>query len=240
MPISIVQNIDCMEGMKAFPDKFWDLAVVDPPYGIKEDGRKNHTRSKLTISSDYSMNVKYDDKYPEQPYFDELFRVSKRQIIWGENYIKFNQKNLSSGRIVWDKVNGDNDFSDCEMAWTNLFTSVRQFEFKWHGMMQGKSLTEGRTNRGSKSHNEKRIHPNHKPIALYKWLLQNYAEPGNKILDTHLGSQSSRIAAYKLGFDFWGYELDEMYYKEGCERFNKAIAEPLFDNIKSEQIKIKL
>ncbi len=221
--------MDCMLGLKEFPDKFFELAIVDPPYGIGEDGRKNHTRSKLAISKSYINNYRYDNDQPEQDYFDMLFRVSKKQIIWGENYIVFNQQNNYSGRIVWDKVNGDNDFSDCEIAWTSCIKSVDMFSFKWHGMMQGKSIKEGKTNQGRKDLNETRIHPNHKPIALYTWLLQNYAKPNDKILDTHLGSQSSRIAAYKLGFDFWGYELDEDYFKQGCERFEKSIAEPLFD-----------
>lgn len=225
--ISNVENIDCMEGMKGFPDKFFDLAVVDPPYGIGEDGSKNHSRSKLAVSKNYKGFHGGDFEAPQQSYFDELFRVSKNQIIWGANHfiskIPFN----SSCWIVWDKVNGKNDFADCELAWTSFLSAVRMLRFMWHGFMQGIDYN-GKMN-GNKSLNENRIHPTQKPIALYKWLLQNYAKPGDKILDTHLGSQSSRIAAYKLGFDFWGYEIDQDYFKQGCERFEKAIAEPLFD-----------
>ena len=120
--------------------------------------------------------------------------------------------------IVWDKENGETDFADCELAWASFKTSVRKFRFKWQGMLQGNMKNK-----------EFRIHPTQKPSALYDWLLKNYAKPGDKILDTHLGSQSSRIAAYKMGFDFWGYEIDADYFNEGTDRFQKAISMPLFD-----------
>lgn len=223
MPISNAYNLDCMAGMKEFPDKFFELAIVDPPYGIGEDGRRNHTRGKLAKAKDWRYNSRYDNSIPDENYFIELRRVSKNQIIWGGNYfIDYLEK--TNCFIIWDKDNNSNDFADCELAWTSFETAVRKFKFRWNGMLQE-----------NMSNKEERIHPNHKPIALYKWLLQNYAKPGDKILDTHLGSQSSRIAAYKLGFDFFGYEIDETYFKQGCERFEKSIAEPLFDKPKPVQ-----
>ena len=126
---------------------------------------------------------------------------------------------MSSGVIVWDKVNFENDFSDCELAWTNLFSSVRLFSYMWNGMLQGKSVNEGKINNGNKALCEKRIHPTQKPIALYDWIFSKYAKQGDKILDTHLGSQSSRIAAYKAGLDFVGSELDPDYFRDGNQRF---------------------
>ena len=206
--LSLVSNVDSKEDIKQFPNKFWDLAIVDPPYGIKEDGRKNHTRGKLAKANEYILNSKYDDAPPDQEYFDELFRVSKHQIIWGGNYFIDKIKKPTSCFIVWDKDNGETDFADCELAWTSFESAVRKFKYRWSGMLQ-----ENMKNK------EERIHPNQKPIALYKWLLKNYAKPGFKILDTHLGSQNSRIAAFEMGFDFWGYEIDKEYYKRGCKRF---------------------
>jgi len=155
-----IYNIDNMKFMKAVKDNYYDLAIIDTPYGIGEDGSKTKgrtfrkdgtariSRDKRTgresvIYKEYKKG-NWDSEYPDQTYFDELFRVSKKQIIWGSNYINFEQKNESSGRIIWDKVNFDNDFSDCEIAWTNIFKSVRQLEFMWNGMLQGKSLRDGR------------------------------------------------------------------------------------------------
>jgi len=212
-----------MEAMKEFPDKFFELAIVDPPYGIGEDGRNNHTRGKLAKSKDYRNNARYDNDTPDINYFNELKRVSTNQIIWGGNYF-IDYLESTSCFIVWDKNNGTNDFADCELAWTSFGTAVRKFRFTWNGMLQGNMANK-----------EERLHPNQKPIALYQWLLKNYANPGDKILDTHLGSGSSRIAAYKMGFDFWGYEIDKDYFEAQEKRFKESIAEPLFDNPKSTQ-----
>lgn len=210
-PISIVENIDCMEGMKRFPDKYFDLAVVDVPYGIK--------RGETFGGKNWKKHLKkgWDNNTPGADYFNELFRVSNNQIIWGANYLT---KHLpaSMGWIVWDKGQ-DLTMSDGELAYSSFERALRIIEF----------------NRCYIQEYGGNIHPTQKPVKLYTWLLQNYAKPGDKILDTHLGSQSSRIAAYKLGFDFWGYETDEMYFKEGNERFAKAIAEPLFDAVKEKQ-----
>lgn len=224
MPISHVENIDCMEAMKGFGDKFFELAIVDPPYGIGEDGRNNHTRGKLAKPTDYRLNSRYDDDSPDIEYFSELGRVSKNQIVWGTNHFISKIPFDSSCWIVWDKINGASDFADCELAWTSFDTAVRIFRFRWQGMLQGNMRNK-----------QERIHPNEKPFELYQWLLKNYAKPGDKILDTHLGSGSSRIAAYKMGYDFYGYEIDKDYFEAQEKRFKTAIAEPLFESVKAEQ-----
>lgn len=200
-------NADCMDVMRTMPDKAFDLAIVDPPYGIGEDGSKNKTRRKLAISKKYKPYAGNDLVPPTKEYFNELFRVSKKQIIWGANhYIESFHKN-SSCWIVWDKDNGNNDFADCELAWTSFSSAVRKFKWRWAGMLQEKM--------GEK---EIRIHPNQKPVALYKWLLANYASPGDKILDTHLGSGSICIACDDLGFEMTGIELDPDYYNAAKKR----------------------
>lgn len=217
-PVSEVYNCECMEYMKTVPDKFFDLAIVDPPYF--------DVPNKLGYYGSYvsSSGVKRDGyecihwAVPGRDYFEELKRVSKNQIVWGCNYFDYI---FSPGRIIWNKVNGSSSFSDCEIAACSLIDSVRMFTYMWNGMVQGKSIKEGHIMQGNKKLNENRIHPTQKPTALYLWLLKNYAKPGNKILDSHMGSQSSRIAAYKLGFDYYGCELDEYYFRKGCERFNK-------------------
>lgn len=218
---------DCMEYMKNMKDKEYNLAICDPPYGIGEDGRKTKGRegfvkqkngNKIFVPAKPYKPAGWDVVIPSQEYFNELFRVSKHQIIWGENYFAFHQKELSSGRIVWDKVNGDNDFSDCEIAWISCIKSVRQLEFMWAGFCQGLSLNDGRVQQGNKLLNEKRIHPTQKPVKLYEWLLVNYAKQGDCILDTHLGSGSSAIACHNLGFDFVGIELDVDYFNAAVQR----------------------
>jgi site-specific DNA-methyltransferase (adenine-specific) len=228
MPISEVFCCDCNDYMQQLPDKKISLAIVDPPYG-NGISKKSRYGNKVTISK-HSKNGKYvsvinktefisknwDLKTPDKEYFNELLRVSKEQIIWGVNY--YNYK-FDSGRIVWDKVNGQTSFSDCEIAYCSYHTSVRLFAYMWNGMMQGESRENGRKQQGNKQLNEERIHPTQKPVELYKWLLEKYAKPGDVIFDSHMGSQSSRIAAYEMGFDYYGCELDPDYFREGCERF---------------------
>jgi site-specific DNA-methyltransferase (adenine-specific) len=223
-----VFNMDCMEGMKEFPDKYFDLAIVDPGYGIGENKGQHKSRNanridrrngKPIIIKHKGYPVKeWDNERPSIEYFKELFRVSKNQIVFGGNYFA-DLFPASSCWIVWDKVNGESDFADCELAWTSFKSAVRQFRFMWSGFCQGKSITEGHINQGNKELCERRLHPTQKPIKLYKWLLKNYAKEGDKILDTHLGSQSSRIAAFDGGFDFTGYELDKDYFEAGNKRF---------------------
>ena len=202
--------MDCMEFMKDIPDKFYDLAIVDPPYGIGESGKTNHTRCKKAKAKNYK-SFAGDDKYsPNNEYWCQLFRVSKNQIIWGANHFISKIPFDSSCWIVWDKENGDSDFADAELAWTSFNSAVRIFKFRWAGMLQGDMKNK-----------EHRIHPTQKPVKLYEWLLMNYAKEGDKILDTHGGSQSSRIACYNLGFELDIIELDTDYFNAGNKRFEE-------------------
>lgn len=207
-------NIDCMEYMRTVPDKYFDIAVVDPPYGIGEDGASNHSINRIKNEKVYS--AKGWDKQPPPPeYFKELIRVSKNQIIWGANHFADRFKSNSSCWIVWDKLNGESDFADCELAYSSFGSAVRKFEFRWAGMLQGNMKNK-----------ELRIHPTQKPKKLYDWLLTNYAKPDQKILDTHLGSGSSAIAAHYFGIgEFVGCELDADYFKASIDRFKSETAQ---------------
>jgi site-specific DNA-methyltransferase (adenine-specific) len=208
-----------MEIMKQYPDKYFELACVDPPYGIGEDGSRNASRGKLAIAKDYKPFSGNDKEAPPPEYFKELTRVSKNQIIWGANHFISRIPFDSSCWIVWDKVTGESDFADSELAWTSFDTAVRNFRFQWSGMLQGNMKNK-----------ESRIHPTQKPVALYKWLLSRYAKPGDRILDTHGGSGSICIACHDLGFDLTWMELDEDYYKAACERYQNHAAQcNLFD-----------
>ena len=197
MSESITYNMDCLEYMKTLPDKAFDLCICDPPYGIIESGGQTGGHNGLFSNRAYKNGIisAWDSKPPKE-YFVELFRVSKNQIIWGGNYF-----DLPPTRCVicWDKCQPWENFSQWEMAWTSFGKPAGLFKF------------DNRT--GDK------IHPTQKPVALYEWLLTHYAKPGDKILDTHLGSGSSRIAAYDLGFDFVGCEIDPDYFKAQEERF---------------------
>lgn len=179
-------NMDCMKGMAQFPDGFFDLAVVDPPYfsGPERRGYYGSKVSKIGVYRDYPVSPVWE--IPGQAYFDELRRVAKHYIVWGCNYFSYE---FAPGRIVWDK---------CK---------------------KGKSVAEGHIMQGNKKLNEQRIHPTQKPVALYDWIFQNYAAPGCRVLDTHLGSGSSRIAAYEAGVDFIGFEIDPIYYAAEEQRF---------------------
>ena len=207
-------NKDCMEGMKEYPDDYFDLAIVDPVYGdVTQGGYAENTSSVLARNHEYHISL-WEQKKTHNDYFNELKRVSKNQIIWGGNYFA-NVLKTSQGWIVWDKENGDNDFADCELAYTSFNKATRIFRFRWQGMLQGDMKNK-----------EKRIHPTQKPVALYKWVLSHYAEPGDLILDTHVGSASSLIACEELGFDYVGYEIDKTYYelaKKRLDEFNQQI-----------------
>lgn len=210
-------NIDCMAAMAEMKDNEFNLAIVDPPYGIRQDGhRNNQTRSKMAKSKKYH-NALWDQNAPNNKYFLELLRVSKNQIIYGANHFISKIPFDSSCWIVWNKkvMSGKgNHFADAELAWTSFKSAVRTFEFEWQGMIQGDMKNK-----------ESRIHPAQKPVALYKWLLKNYAKEGDRILDTHLGSGSSRIAAHDMGFDFTGYEIDKDYFEAQEKRFQNHIAQ---------------
>lgn len=205
--ISEVYNMDCIAGMKEYPDKYFDLAIVDPPYGIGYDGAKKTTGSHGGRKAHDFKG--WDSKIPNKDYFDELYRVSKNQIIWGANYM-IEYLKPSMGWIVWRKDRGKFSSSDAELAYTSFQRALREYTKNPLVLVR-----EGGT-----------IHPTQKPICLYEWILMNYAKEGDKILDTHLGSGSSRIAAYRNGFDFIGFELDKDYYEAQEKRFKTELMQP--------------
>ena len=216
-PKSEVFNMDNMEFMRSCKDGQFDLAIVDPPYGIGEGNKKNLTRNSYTgfggaknwvKSKDYGGG-EFDYSIPPKEYFEQLFRISKNQIIWGGNYM-VEYLPPSMGWIVWNKDNGECDQSDCEIAFSSFKRGLRMFTFRWHGLLQQNMKNK-----------EIRIHPTQKPVALYTWLLQKYAKEGDSILDTHLGSGSSRIACWDMKFDFTGIELDKEYFDASVKRFNE-------------------
>ena len=193
---SEVFNTDCLEAMKAYPDNYFELAIVDPPYGLGNSVVNSGGRFKKYSNK----NGNWDMSVPDEKYFEELFRISKEQIIWGGNYFALPANKCF---IIWDKGQPEGiSFAMCEYAWAS-FDKVAQIY---------KKRTQGQ---------EQRFHPTQKPVALYRWLLQNYAKPNDKILDTHLGSGSSRIAADMEGYDFTGYELDTDYFNASVKRFNE-------------------
>lgn len=223
---SIVYNMDNMEFMRQMPDGYYSLAVVDVPYGIGEDGAKNHSRCKICKPRLYKAK-EWDSEPPPAEYFNELFRISKHQIIFGANHFISRMPYDSSCWIIWDKVNGQTDFADCEMAWTSFNTAVRKFTFMWNGMMQGTPLN-GAILQGNIKLREHRIHPTQKPIALYDWIYKNYLPNGGRVIDTHLGSGSNRISAHKRGnIIFDACELDTDYFNDGNKRYDEFLAKYL-------------
>ena len=199
MPEIKIIHGDCMEYMATLKDKAFELAIVDPPYGIKVN--HNMGRRSGDISSDYKK-VEWDDEPPTKEYFKELFRISQNQIVWGANHFMDLISRRSPCWIVWDKkFSNEVSFASCELAYTSFDSVTKRFEYS-------SSRKDG-------------IHPTQKPVALYQWLLKNYAKQGDKILDTHLGSGSSAIACDIMGFDFVGIEIDEDYYKAALDRFNR-------------------
>lgn len=224
MAIELLHD-DCMKVMARYPDKAFDLAIVDPPYGRGEDGGTDRTHAvkqkngSVMIARDGGYARKHwDSAPPDATYFAELQRVSRHQIIWGANYMPVL---LKGGAIVWDKMNDGADQCGAEIAYSSLNDRVDVVRYMWRGMMQGEAVGSP-FQQGNKALNEKRIHPTQKPVKLYEWLLTAYAKPGQRILDTHLGSGSSAIAAHYFGCDFVGCELDPDYYKAACERFAEA------------------
>jgi site-specific DNA-methyltransferase (adenine-specific) len=212
-PISEVYNEDCIELMKRYPDKHFDLAVVDPPYGIDINNQSQGKGGGVARKIEYTKKD-WDKQAPNTQYFAELIRVSKNQIVWGANHFISKLPYDSSCWIVWNKENGETDFADCELAWTSFRTAVRIFKWKWAGMLQQNMKDK-----------EIRVHPTQKPVALYSWLLHNYAKQGDKILDTHLGSGSSRIAAHKAKLSFVGCEIDKEYFDKQEKRFKEYVSQ---------------
>lgn len=214
---------DCMDLMRGAKDKQWDLAICDPPYGIGMDGGKigfsggmeRRGTTRLSIKGNVFVKKKWDRAKPDKTYFEELFRVSNNQIIWGGNYF-IDHLTPTSCFLVWDKENGVSNFADCELAWSSFKTATRKFKFKWHGFFQENMRLNER---------EKKIHPTQKPVALYKWLLKNYANPGDKILDTHLGSGSIAIACHDYGYDLTATEIDADYFKAAQKRLRQHQAQ---------------
>lgn len=219
-------NMDCMEGMKQFPDKYFDIAIVDPPYGNPNGDFASNNGERFGGRFDrYIDRTGHRGKYidrtgankkrviwdvaPGKEYFNELFRISRNQIIWGGNYF-----DLPAARcfLIWRKTNVAEQFSMAmaEYAWASFNSNAKVFDYSAVGQ-------------------DGRFHPTQKPVALYKWILTNYAKPGDKILDTHVGSASSLIACYDLGFDYVGFEIDEEYYRQAKKRLEEEMAQVRFD-----------
>lgn len=233
------------------PDKFYELAIVDPPYGIGETGKRSHgvykVKNKINefgvvqkkkdgnrrgnrtmVGKKYKSFAGNDKTTPPPEYFKEVFRVSKNQIIWGGNYFTENLP-PSMGWVFWDKDN-HGDFSDGELAFTSFDRKLTKVLYVWNGFRQGKNTGSLDVKgscfaQGNKDDLEMRIHPTQKPVALYKWLLQNYAKQGDKILDTHLGSGSIAIACLDMGFELTGCELDSEYFGKMQQRINAFMAQ---------------
>ena len=232
---------DCMDVMRRFPDGYFDLSIVDPPYGInmghtcgigRGGGTTDHSggySSNISIWGEHKSISKskfyhpFDDSAaPDGEYFAELARVSKAQIIWGGNFF-LDYLGKASCMIVWDKGRRNMDQADCEIAWTSLPGQSRIYEFKWNGMLQGDMKNK-----------EHRIHPTQKPVALYRWLIDRFTKPTDIILDTHVGSASSLIAAQALNRRFVGCELDSYYYQEALKRFQAESAQLTMFNLFGE------
>ena len=204
-----ITNEDNMLLMARYPDKYFDLAIVDPPYGLGDrlvkGGAKGGMGTMKNLADD--KVITWDDKIPPPEYFTELQRVSKNQIIWGGNYF-LDYLGKTDGFVVWDKMNGTNTMADAELAWQNIKGTTRMF--RWHHF-SGERTTK--------------IHPTQKPVKLYEWLLMNYAKEGDKILDTHLGSGSIAIACHDYKFDLTACELDKEYFDKAMQRINNHTAQ---------------
>ena len=205
---SKIFNEDCMIGMARYPYKYFDLAVVDPPYGLNMASNGSIGNNKFTPKN-------WDEKIPNDEYFIELQRVSKNQIIWGGNYFPFLWKDGCKGFVCWNKLNHHDNRADVELAWTSFNYLAKYFEYMWDGNRYG---TKGNIMGVGKP--TTRIHPTEKPVALYSWIYKNYLPEGGKVIDTHLGSGSNRIAADKAGnIDFYGWEIDKDYFEASDKRF---------------------
>ena len=224
-------NDDCMNIMPDYPDNYFDLAIVDPPYGLNISKStpttiKNYKGKTLqggkvnVIRSNYTPKD-WDNNIPSKEYFEQLFRVSKNQIIWGGNYFLDYLSN-TKGIIIWNKLNQLPTYADGEMAWSSFNVPLKICNYLWDGFKQGQTFGVYAKVQGNHNIKEKRIHPTQKPIRLYRWLLENYAEPTDKILDTHLGSGSIAIACHYFGIDeFVGIEIDKEYFDNAKTRIEK-------------------
>lgn len=253
-PISEAYHIDCMEYMATLPAGRFSIGISDPPYGIGESSKNHKSRNRpikqkngnylRTKQPEYGKSD-WDSAIPPPEYFTELFRVTQQQIIFGANYFpatagtpfktprreeydRFIEERPTNW-IIWDKVNGNSDFNDCELAWTSFPIKTTIFQYMWQGMFQGVSADQGHIMQGNKKLNEKRIHPTQKPLALYQWLAKNFLKPGDDWFDSHMGSQNSRIVAYLMGFNYYGCEKDGRHFEDGCNRFTKLVSTPLFN-----------
>jgi site-specific DNA-methyltransferase (adenine-specific) len=226
--ISEVTNEDCMEGMARYADKYFDLAIVDPPYGIGASkqiasiSKIKYRQNSFVKRSDFKSKD-WDNLPPNESYFIELFRITKNQIIWGGNYFILP---LTNSWIIWNKLQSLHTRSDGEMAWTSFKKPLKILPLMQDGFKRGLNVGYNQPVIHNVPFSGKQtIHPTQKPVALYKWLLNNYANQGDKILDTHLGSGSSRIAAYEMGFDFTAFELDAEYFEAQEKRYKAHIAQ---------------
>ncbi|MEY3501831.1 MAG: Flavobacterium phage vB FspS snork6 [Bacteroidota bacterium] len=201
-----ITNEDNMLLMARYPDNYFDIAVVDPPYGVIEESKKTGFKGN---SYDKTHSSKDWDIKPTTEYFKELKRVSKHQVIWGFQYFMEEMESTKS-IIIWDKMNGDNFMNDCELAWTNCKGNNNLFKHAYIGRYNPEPI---------------RIHPTQKPVALYKWILDKYAKQGDKILDTHLGSGSIAIACHDYKYDLTACELDKEYFDKAMERINNHVAQ---------------
>ena len=210
-----ITNEDNMKLMARYEDNYFDLAIVDPPYGIGfgEFNRTNKTTDGTRVKANKYKQSNWDESIPTEVYFRELFRVSKNQIIWGGNYFPFIWNYGGKGFIYWHKGNPVPNFADGELAWTSFNKVAKQFDFRYYGGLEGNTSAS------------EKYHPTQKPIALYEWLLMNYAKEGDKILDTHLGSGSIAIACHNLGYDLTACELDKDYYDAAMKRLKQHQAQ---------------
>jgi len=218
---SVFINCDCMDALKQMPDKCIDLSICDPPYGgVTQGGYMTNQMGGGVAKNrnDYHLSL-WQCERPSEEYFKELQRVSKNQIIWGGNYYASLLPD-SQCWIVWDKEKPEGvSFADAELAWTSFNLATRIFHFAWNGMLQG-----------DMKHKEYKIHPTQKPVALYEWLLNKFANPGDIILDSHVGSASSLIACHRTQHKFVGFEIDETYYKDAKARLDAEMAQmSIFD-----------
>jgi len=202
---------DCMDMMRETPDKVYDLAIVDPPYGIGfgKFNRTNRLSNGERVKADKYKNGSWDESIPDNVYFNELRRVSKQQVVWGGNYFPSLWENGCRGFIFWDKNQPVENFSDGELAWTSFDRVARKFSFSYFGNIEGKTCAS------------EKVHPTQKPVKLYEWLLENYAKPGDRILDTHLGSGSIAIACHYRQHHLTACEIDPDYYAAAMERIER-------------------